>query len=54
MPTALEGVDSIIKDSFTDSFRPRPPDAWNWNLFLFVTWSLGTVIRYESVTSLLT
>lgn len=45
IPIFMEGVESIVKDSFTESFRPRPPSAWNWNLFLFLTWTFGTFVR---------
>ncbi|KAL0482072.1 glycerol-3-phosphate O-acyltransferase 3/4 [Acrasis kona] len=46
LPVVVEGVDAVVKDSFTESFRPRAPDAWNWNIFLFFTWTLGVIVRY--------
>ena len=41
-----DGVESIVKDSFTECFRPREPDHWNFGYILFVMWSLGVVFRY--------
>ena len=43
---AKEGAESIARDDFTECFRPKPPEPWNWNLFLFVGWVLVTTIRY--------
>ncbi len=46
LPELKNGVNAIVRDSFTDCFRPKPPDAWNWNFLLFLVWVLGTVVRY--------
>jgi glycerol-3-phosphate O-acyltransferase 3/4 len=40
-----EGVESIVKDSFTECFRPRPPENWNFGPVLFVVWSIGWFVR---------
>lgn len=41
-----EGVEAIVKDHFTECFAPKPPTAWNFNVFLFIIWAIGVFIRY--------
>ncbi|KAL9655290.1 hypothetical protein ABK040_009063 [Willaertia magna] len=41
-----EGVEHIVKDDFTECFRPKPPEPWNNTIFLFFGWSLGVITRY--------
>jgi hypothetical protein len=53
--TAKEGVEAIVKvllflsnpkDSFTACFEQRPPEPWNFNVFLFILWVIGVAVRY--------
>jgi glycerol-3-phosphate O-acyltransferase 3/4 len=39
-------MNSIVKGNFSECFAPKPPPAWNFNLFLFVLWGIGVIIRY--------
>ncbi|GBG61079.1 hypothetical protein CBR_g18671 [Chara braunii] len=41
-----EGVSAIVDDNFTRCFKCNPPDAWNWNIYLFPLWCIGVVVRY--------
>ncbi|EFC37870.1 predicted protein [Naegleria gruberi] len=44
--TMKEGAESVQRDDFTECFRPKPPEPWNWNLFLFVGWLIALIGRY--------
>jgi hypothetical protein len=46
LPLLREGVEAVVKDSFTECFRPTRMQPWNWNPLLFVMWCLGVAIRY--------
>lgn len=41
-----DAVESIVKDSFTECFRPRPPDNWSFGPILFVMWLMGAFFRF--------
>ncbi|KAG2373855.1 hypothetical protein C9374_011740 [Naegleria lovaniensis] len=41
-----EAAESIARDDFTECFRPKPPEPWNWNLFLFTGWLIVLCVRY--------
>jgi glycerol-3-phosphate O-acyltransferase 3/4 len=45
LQTFKEGVESVVKDSFTECFRPKAPEAWNFGPVLFVLWVLGLAFR---------
>lgn len=41
----------VVVDNFPNfpkyqCFRPKPPEPWNWNLFLFVGWLIVLIVRY--------
>lgn len=40
------GVEAIVKDHFTECFAPKKPPSWNFNVFLFIMWTIGVFIRY--------
>lgn len=46
LPVFKEGVEAIVKDSFIECFRPKPPIRWNFNAVLFVFWIFGVLLRY--------
>ncbi|KAG6778045.1 hypothetical protein POTOM_017890 [Populus tomentosa] len=45
-PTLTEAAGAIVDDSFTRCFKSNPPEPWNWNVYLFLLWCCGVVIRY--------
>eukprot|EP00742_Colponemidia_sp_Colp-10_P008116 GILJ01008760.1.p1 GENE.GILJ01008760.1~~GILJ01008760.1.p1 ORF type:complete len:568 (-),score=77.82 GILJ01008760.1:168-1871(-) len=46
LPFITEGVETVVEDEFTKCFESRPPNPWNWNLYLFPCWCLGVAFRY--------
>lgn len=46
LPLMREGFGAVVEDSFTKCFISRPPDNWNWNVYLFPAWCIGVVARY--------
>lgn len=46
LPVFKEGVEAIVKDSFIECFRPKPPISWNFNAVLYVFWVFGIILRY--------
>mmetsp|Transcript_11383 Transcript_11383/g.42734 ORF Transcript_11383/g.42734 Transcript_11383/m.42734 type:complete len:479 (-) Transcript_11383:1659-3095(-) len=46
IPVLMEGVESIVKDSFTECFSPRAVENWNFNWCLFPIWVIGVFVRY--------
>mmetsp|Transcript_13756 Transcript_13756/g.20843 ORF Transcript_13756/g.20843 Transcript_13756/m.20843 type:complete len:416 (+) Transcript_13756:200-1447(+) len=46
IPVFMEGVEAIVKDSFTECFTPRSVENWNHNIILFPSWLLGVFVRY--------
>lgn len=46
VPLIHEGFEAIVKDNFTGCFMPKPPEPWDWNVFLFSIWLIGLLFRY--------
>lgn len=46
IPYITEGMNMIVQDDFTKCFRESDSEPWNWNIYLFVLWSIGICIRY--------
>eukprot|EP00945_MAST-04E_sp_MAST-4E-sp1_P006990 g6990.t1 len=41
----VDGIESIVDDGFQKCFERRSEPSWNWNLYLFVPWCAGVVLR---------
>ena len=40
------GMQVIVDDDFSLCFKRPERRSWNWNLYLFVFWCLGVIVRY--------
>jgi glycerol-3-phosphate O-acyltransferase 3/4 len=43
---ATEAMEDVVEDEFSRCFKRTPVPAWNWNVYLFLPWVFGVVIRY--------
>lgn len=46
LPLIRQGYTAMVDDSFTRCFKSKKIVYWNWNIYLFVAWILGVVVRY--------
>eukprot|EP01107_Rhizomastix_libera_P007985 TRINITY_DN2302_c0_g1_i3.p1 TRINITY_DN2302_c0_g1~~TRINITY_DN2302_c0_g1_i3.p1 ORF type:complete len:510 (+),score=120.99 TRINITY_DN2302_c0_g1_i3:205-1734(+) len=45
-PMITDGMEVVVKDSFTPCFQPQRNEHWNYNIYLFICWVIGVVVRY--------
>eukprot|EP00808_Paulinella_micropora_P007288 g7097.t1 len=45
-PVIRRGMITVVQDDFSKCFESAAPDNWNWNIYLFIFWSIGVLIRY--------
>eukprot|EP00727_Mastigamoeba_balamuthi_P002579 m51a1_g12318 putative lysophosphatidic acid acyltransferase (419) ;mRNA; r:416095-417781 len=43
---ATDGMQSLVRDEFTQCFESSVRRPWNWNVYLWPTWILGIALRY--------
>jgi hypothetical protein len=46
LPTVAQGTELIVQDDFSKCFQENIPEPWNWNIYLYICWALGVVLRY--------
>lgn len=46
IPVVMEGIENVVKDSFTECFTPKEVEKWNFNWVLFPLWCFGVFVRY--------
>jgi glycerol-3-phosphate O-acyltransferase 3/4 len=46
LPLIRQGYTAMVDDSFTRCFKSKKIVYWNWNIYLFVAWILGVIVRY--------
>lgn len=39
------GIQALVDDDFTKCFNQRPSRPWNWNVYLFPLWVVGSLVR---------
>eukprot|EP00042_Codosiga_hollandica_P051595 m.636609 g.636609 ORF g.636609 m.636609 type:complete len:464 (+) comp58311_c0_seq7:4551-5942(+) len=45
-PFVRSATQCFVADSFTACFESKPRERWNFNIYLFILWFLGVVLRY--------
>jgi glycerol-3-phosphate O-acyltransferase 3/4 len=46
LPNIAQATELIVQDDFSKCFQENIPEPWNWNVYLYVCWALGVVLRY--------